>query len=293
MGLIAALIVGACVSPLLISALGVAIANKDPWLGGGIMFSMALGMGVILIAIGVGAGFLLPKAGAWMEKVKHVFGVMLLGVAIYLLGVLPEVPVLLLWAALLIVSSVYLGATQGLPAGASGWRYLWKGIGTLLLIWGVLALIGGFAGERDILKPLPPAGFAAVSGQGAVAPAAAGEAHFARVTTRAALDAKLAEARAQGKPAILDYYASWCTDCVRMEKTTFTEPRVRAALARFVLIQADVTENNADAKAVKQAHGILGPPAMLFFGPDGREQSGLRFYGYRPADEFLAILDKL
>jgi thiol:disulfide interchange protein DsbD len=142
------------------------------------------------------------------------------------------------------------------------------------------------------LKPLPPAGFAALSGQGAAAPAA-GEAHFARVTTLAALDAKLAEARAQNKPALLDYYASWCTDCVRMEKTTFTEPRVRAALARFVLIQADVTENNADAKAVKQAHGILGPPAMLFFGQDGQELRGLRFYGYRSADEFLDILNKI
>lgn len=294
MGLIAALIVGACVSPLLISALGVAIANRDPLLGGGIMFSMALGMGVVLIAIGVGAGFLLPKAGGWMENVKHVFGAMLLAVAIYLLGVLPEVPVLLLWAVLLIVSSVYLGATQGLPAGASGWRYLWKGLGTLLLIWGVLALIGGFAGERDILKPLPSTGFATLSGQGSAAQAvAAGEAHFARITTLAALEAKLAEARAQNKPAILDYYASWCTDCVRMEKTTLSEPRVRAALARFVLIQADVTENNADAKAVKQAYGILGPPAMLFFGQDGQELGGLRFYGYRPPDEFLDLLNKI
>jgi len=294
MGLIAALIVGACVSPLLISALGVAIANRDPLLGGGIMFSMALGMGVVLIAIGVGAGFLLPKAGTWMEKVKHVFGTMLLAVAIYLLGVLPEVPVLLLWAVLLIVSSVYLGATQGLPAGASGWRYLWKGLGTLLLIWGVLALIGGFAGERDILKPLPSTGFATLSGQGSTTQAvAAGEAHFARITTLAALKAKLAEAHAQSKPAILDYYASWCTDCVRMEKTTLSEPRVRAALARFVLIQADVTENNADAKAVKQAYGILGPPAMLFFGQDGQELDGLRFYGYRPPDEFLDLLNKI
>jgi thiol:disulfide interchange protein DsbD len=291
MGLIAALIVGACVSPLLISALGVAIANRDPLLGGGIMFSMALGMGVILIAIGVGAGFLIPKAGAWMEKVKHVFGVMLLAVAIYLLGVLPEVPVLLLWAALFIVTSVYLGATQGLPAGAGGWRYLWKGIGTLLLIWGVLALIGGFSGERDILKPLPQAGIAALSGPTAQTPA--GEAHFARVTTLAALSAKLAEARARNTPVMLDYYATWCTDCVRMEKTTFTDPRVRAALARFVLIQADVTDNNADAIAIKQAHEVFGPPATLFFSPDGREIRALRFYGYRNADDFLAMLAKL
>ncbi|MEE8215278.1 MAG: protein-disulfide reductase DsbD, partial [Acidiferrobacterales bacterium] len=155
LGLVAALIVGACVAPLLISALGVAIASQDAFLGGVIMFSMALGMGVILVGVGIGAGALLPKAGAWMDRVKQVFGVMLLAVAIYLLGFVPGVPVLLLWSALLIVVAVYLGATQSLPKNAGGWHYLWKGIGTFLLIWGVLALLGGIAGGRDILRPLP------------------------------------------------------------------------------------------------------------------------------------------
>ena len=294
MGLLSALIVGACVSPLLISALGVAIASRDPLLGGAIMFTMSLGMGAILIAIGVGAGFLMPKIGPWMSTVKHVFGVLLLAVAIYLLGFLPEVPVLLLWAALLIIAGVYLGATQSLPSHTSGWQHLWKGVGTLALIWGVLALIGGFSGERDILKPLPQASIAALTGQTAQAPASsAGEALFTRVPPLAALDAKLAEARAQNKPVMLDYYATWCTDCIRMEKTTFADARVRVALARFVLIQADVTDNNADTRAIKQAHEVFGPPAALFFNTDGREIRGLRFYGYRNPDEFLAILNKL
>ena len=294
LGLVSALIVGACVSPLLIGALGVAIASKDPWLGGGIMFAMSLGMGAILIAIGVGAGFLLPKAGPWMDTIKYVFGLLLLAAAIHFLGYLPEVPVLLLWAALLIITGVYLGATQSLPPKSSGWRYLWKGIGTLALIWGVLALIGGFSGERDILKPLPQVSIAALTGQTAQAPASsANKAHFTRVTSLAALNGQLAEARAQNKPVMLDYYATWCTDCVRMEKTTFADARARAALARFVLIQADVTDNNADAKAIKQAHEVFGPPAILFFAPDGREIRGLRFYGYRNADDFLAILAKI
>jgi len=294
MGLIAALIVGACVSPLLISALGVAIANRDPLLGGGIMFAMALGMGVILIAIGVGAGFLLPKAGAWMEKVKHVFGVMLLAVAIYLLGVLPDVPVLLLWAALLIVTSVYLGATQGLPAGANGWRYLWKGIGTLLLIWGILALIGGFSGERDILRPLPIQAMQHLTAPGAST--AAGEpagAQFERVTSLSELEVRLSHAAAQGKPVLLDYYATWCTDCIRMEKTTFRDARVRKELSRFALIQADVTETNNDSRALKGRYGILGPPATLFFDSQGRAQMNLQFYGYRDADELSVLLTKV
>src|SRR3989344_2076544 len=291
MGLVAALIVGACVSPLLISALGVAIANRDPLLGGAIMFAMALGMGVILIAIGVGAGFLLPKAGVWMEKVKHVFGVMLLGVAIYLLGILPQVPVLLLWAMLFIVSGVYLGATQSLPAGASGWQYLWKGFGTVLLIWGVLALLGGFAGNRDIMNPLP---VTALGGAGAApsGTAAAGQHPFERVQTLRELDSRLAAAKAAGKPAMIDYYADWCTDCLRMEKATFAMPGVRAEMTgRFVLLQADVTDpNDAEVKAMKQRFGVFGPPAMLFFDSNGVERRDLRAYGFRGPDEFLAML---
>ncbi len=289
MGLVAALIVGACVSPLLISALGVAIANRDPVLGGAIMFSMALGMGVILIAIGVGAGFLLPKAGAWMQKVKDVFGVLLLAVAIYMLGLIPQVPVLLLWATLLIVTGVYLGATQSLPAGTGGWQYLWKGFGTVLLVWGVLALLGGFAGHRDVMNPLP---LSSIGGGATAAAPAPGEHLFARVKTLAELDNKLAAAKNAGKPVMLDYYADWCTDCVRMEKATFAQPAVRAEMqGRFVLLQADVTDpNDAEVKAMKQRFGVFGPPAMLFFGSDGAERRDLRAYGFRSPGDFLAML---
>ncbi len=291
MGLIAALIVGACVSPLFISALGVAITSRDPVLGGAIMFSMALGMGAILIAIGVGAGFLLPKAGAWMERVKYVFGVMLLAVAIYLLGFLPQVPVLLLWAALFIVSGVYLGATQSLPAGASGWRYLWKGLGTVLLIWGVLALLGGFAGHRDFMNPLPISSLGSAAGVPAGAPATA-EHLFERVKTLRELEGRLAEAKAARKPVMIDYYADWCTDCLRMEKATFAQPHVRSEMqGRFVLLQVDVTDpTDPEVKAMKQRFGVFGPPAMLFFDASGAEQRDLRAYGFRAPDELLGLL---
>lgn len=159
LGILSALVVSACVSPLLISALGIAIARADPYLGAMMMTSMALGMGVILIAIGFGSGIVLPKAGPWMDRMKHGFGVLLLAVAIYLLGNLPDVPVLLLWGALFIVTGVYLGASQELPADAGGWRYFWKGIGLVLLVWGILSLIGGMLGSRDIFQPLPQIAF--------------------------------------------------------------------------------------------------------------------------------------
>jgi thiol:disulfide interchange protein DsbD len=293
LGLVSALIVGACVSPVLIGVLGVAITNGDPLLGGGIMFAMAHGQGVALVAAGVGAGFLLPKAGAWMDRIKYVFGVMLIGVAIYLLGYLPQVPVLLLWSVLLIVTSVYMGATQSLPHDVGGWRTLWKGIGTFFLIWGALALVGGLMGERDILRPVPLQNLAGLTaGAPATAATAAGEL-FHRTRVPQELESAMTKARTQGKPVILDFFATWCTDCVRMENTTFADPRVRAAMQRFVLLQADVTDNDEAASAIKKKFGVFGPPALLFIGPDGSERKELRFYGYRNAEEFLALLGKL
>jgi thiol:disulfide interchange protein DsbD len=296
LGLISALIVGACVSPVLISALGAAITTKDPVLGGAIMFSLAHGQGAILIALGVGAGFLLPKVGKWMDSVKHLFGALLIAVAIYLLGYLPQVPVLFLWAVLLIVSAVYLGATQGLPESAGGWRYLWKGIGTVLLIWGGLALLGGFAGHRDILNPLLLSSVVpgAMPGAGGAQPVSA-EHMFDRVTLLSDLENRLAAAKTAGKPVILDYYADWCADCLRMEKATFVDPRVREELRnRFVLLQADVTDpNNPEGKAIKSRFGVYGPPAMLFFAANGEEHRELRTYGFRNVEEFLALLRKI
>ncbi len=296
LGLISALIIGACVSPVLVSVLGAAIAAKDPVLGGAIMFSLAHGQGAILVAIGIGAAFLLPKLGKWMDSVKHLFGALLIAVAIYLLGYLPQVPVLFLWAALLIISAVFLGATQSLPEGASGWRTLWKGIGTFFLIWGVLALLGGFSGNRDILNPLPLSSLSTGVMPGVDGTRPAAEEHlFERVSTLSTLENRLAAAKTAGKPVLLDYYADWCTDCLRMEKSTFADPRVREELRnRFVLLQTDVTDpNNPEGKAIKSRFGVYGPPAMLFFAANGEERRDLRTYGFRNKEEFVALLRKI
>jgi len=292
LGMISALIIGACVSPVLISAVGAAIASKDPVLGGAIMFALAHGQGVILIALGIGAGFMLPKVGKWMDRVKHLFGVLLIAVAIYLLGYLPEVPVLFLWSALFIISAVYLGAVQSLPQNASGWQYLWKGLGLFLLIWGVMALVGGFAGSRDIFSPLPLS--VVSSNTGMTSPSQEGRL-FERVSTARELEDRLAAAKAARKPVILDYYADWCTDCLRMENSTFADPGVRAELRnRFVRLQADVTDpNDPEGKAIKRRFGVYGPPAMLFFAPDGEERRDMRTYGFRNVDEFLNLLRKI
>jgi len=291
LGLVSALIVGACVSPVLISFLSIAIAKGSASLGALTMFSMAMGMGIPLILLGMGAGHILPKAGMWMDKVKYVFGVMLVAVAIYLLGVLPAVPVLYLWAALFIVVAIYLGATQSLPEDASGWQKLFKGIGTLLLIWGIMALFGAMYGERRIEHLLPEPLFSAAPAYQATNAVDAGPL-FTRINTIAELDQQLAAASRAGKKVMIDYYADWCVECLKMEETTFKDPAVRAELrANFAALQVDVTDpNDEKRKALKKRYGVFGPPAALFFDARGNQLKDKSFYGFKRADKFLQHL---
>ena len=296
MGVLASVIAGACVSPILILNLGVAMQAQDPVLGGMIMFLMALGMGVPIILMGFGAGALIPRAGPWMDAVKYFFGVLLIGLVIYLLALIPWMPVLYFWGVFLIILGVYLGATQSLPEGSSGWRFLWKGMGTVFLVWGVLALVGASQGNRSIMSPLTshfgamaPVGSAPGAGTAQV-PAEA--VHFKRVKNVAELDAELAAAKAAGKPVMLDYYADWCTDCVRMEQSTFRDPRVAAKLRDFVLLKADVTDQfNPDTQPLKDRFDVFGPPATLFFDANGELKEKL--YGFKNADDFLALLNQI
>ena len=292
LGALSALIVGACVSPLLISVLSIAILHGDPWLGAALMSALALGMGVILIAAGAGAGYLIPRNGLWMERVKQIFGVMLLGVAIYLLGAVPDVPVLLLWAALFIITAVYLGATRALPEQASGLQILFKGMGTVLLVWGVLAMIGGFSGNRNILAPVS---LESLGSRGLLQSAATiTNAHFTQVDSLSALDNALKSANASGHKVLLDFYADWCTDCIRMEESTFRDPGVTAALADYRLLQVDVTDpDDPKTSAIKKRYGVFGPPAMLFFNTSGDENTAQRLYGYKGAQAFVALLKTL
>ncbi len=275
LGLLSALVVGACVTPLVISVLAVAISSHNAWLGAALMFCVALGMGTVLVALGVGAGHLLPKAGPWMDTIKHVFGVLLLGVAIYLIGFLPAVPVLLLWGALLIIVGAYIGYPENRDRGPSGWAKLRAGIGLLVILWGGLCVVGGLAGRRDPLKPLSAALIEPAATPARGAPA------FTTVRSEAALKRALAQARRAGRPALVDFSASWCIDCLRLQKTTFANRRVRGALAGFTLIEADVTHDTRKTRAMKRRYGILGPPAVLFFSARGTLDRAADFYGYK------------
>ena len=286
MGVLASVIAGACVSPILILNLGVAMQTHDPVLGGSIMLLMALGMGVPIILIGVGAGWLLPKAGTWMDAVKYVFGVMLIGLALYIVSSIPWIPILYLWAPFLIVTGVYMGATKSIPEGASGWQTMWKGIGIFLVIWGVLALVGAMQGNRDILRPVQLSAGTVSTTTGT---ATTHEALFERVNNVEDMNAKFASAKTAGKPVFLDYYATWCTDCNVMEKTVFSDAAVRQYLtSTFVMVQADVSDQfDKRTQPMKDKFNVFGPPAMLFFDRQGNLVK--KVYGKLSKDELLTL----
>ncbi|MGD2021048.1 MAG: protein-disulfide reductase DsbD [Thiohalocapsa sp.] len=288
MGALSALIVGPCVAPPLMGALIFIGKTGDAVLGFFALLGLGLGMGAPLLAIGTSAGKLLPRAGMWMDAVKAVFGVLLLAVAILLIErVLPPAVAMLLWGLLLIASGVYMGALTSITHEAGGWTKLWKALGLALLVYGVLMIVGAAAGGRDTIQPLR--GIVAAGGGQAAAHKA-----FKPIKTVADLEREVAAASAAGKPVMLDFYADWCVSCKEMERYTFPDPNVIAALDQFVVLQADVTANDAEDKALMQERfGIPGPPAMLFFDENGDELRGYRLVGFVPATEFAAHLNEI
>lgn len=292
MGAISALIVGPCVTAPLAGALAYIAQTGDAVTGGSALLAMALGMGVPLVLVGVGAGNLLPRAGRWMEATKRFFGFLLLGVAIWMVTpVLPAWLIMALWAALLLVAAVFLGAFDALGAEARGVARLGKGLGVLAALAGAILLLGLASGGRDPLQPLAHLNLARVTGAATEAPAGPQAVRFERVRSVAELDARVAQAAVAGKPVLLDFYADWCVSCKEMERMTFTDTRVRSRLSEIVLLQADVTANNADDKALLKRFGLFGPPGIILFGADGRERP-VRVIGYQSAGRFLDSLER-
>ena len=282
MGVLSALIVGPCVAAPLAGALVYLSLSRDVVLGGTALFVMALGMGLPLLLVGASAGAVLPRAGAWMESVKQFFGVLLLAVAIWLITpVVPAWAVMMLWALLLIGVAMFLRAIDHLPDHANGYRRLWKGVGVASLVGGIALLIGAMSGARDPLQPL--AGLT-----NGVQHGAANESAFQRIKNIAELDQRIAAAK--GKYVMLDFYADWCVSCKEMERFTFADPKVQAQLKNTILLQADVTANSADDKALLQRFGLFGPPGIILFDRDGKEIRSFRVIGYQPSDQFLASL---
>lgn len=282
MGGISSLIVGPCVAAPLAGALVYISQTRDVVLGGTALFSMAVGMSVPLLLLGLSAGALLPRAGAWMTHVKHAFGVMLLAVAVWMVApVLPTWAVMLLTAAVLVVAAVCLGAFKSLPRPASPGRWAAKGTGLLLGLFAVAQVVGAATGARELSRPLAHLGSKAQPGA---------EVKFQRITSLAELDAAV---RTSTRPVMLDFYADWCVACKELEKFTFTDPAVRQKLDGMTLLRADVTAHNEEDRALLKRYTLFGPPALLFFAPAGNEVAGSRVIGYQDAREFSAHLDRV
>lgn len=266
MGAISALIVGPCVAAPLAAALVYISQTRDVVIGGAALFAMAVGMSVPLILVGVSAGALLPKAGKWMDSVKRFFGVLMLAMAWWLVSpVLPAAVQMMGWAALLVGYGMYLLLNSG--------AWIGKTAGVLVAVLGLTQLVGVVSGGRDPLAPL-----AHLTGNQHTPLA------FQRIKTVAQLDAVLAQTG--GKTAMLDFYADWCVSCKEMEKLTFVDAKVRDKLANTVLLQVDVTANDADDKAMLKRFGLFGPPGIILFDGKGREVPGSRVIGYQNASQF-------
>lgn len=273
MGAISALIVGPCVTGPLIGALVYISQTRDVLVGGAAMFAIAIGMGVPLLLIGISAGSLLPRTGMWMEYIKRFFGVLMLGMALWMIS--PVIPAWLQmtgWALLLLAYAAYLLWIQ-----RSG--LLAKAFGLLFGLLGAIQLVGVATGGRDVYAPLAHLLGTQVHG-----------ASFQRVRTVAELDAALAQNK--GKTAMLDFYADWCVSCKEMEKLTFTDPAVKAKMEAMLLLQVDVTANNEDDKALLKRFGLFGPPGIIFFNQQAQEIAGSRVVGYQNAEKFLQSLSK-
>ncbi len=284
MGFFSAIIVGPCITAPLVGAL-LFISQSQDWLLGGLaLFALGLGMGVPLLLVGTSAGKLLPRAGGWMDRVKAAFGVVMLGVAIWLLErILPVGVTMTLIAALLVATAIYLGALDSLSETASGWRRFAKSIGLLVLIYGVAYLVGAAAGSRDLIQPLrgvmASLGTPEQSGQHLA---------FRQIKGQQGLQLALNDSTRQGRTTMLDFYADWCISCKEMERYTFTHPEVLAALDQTTALQADVTANDEIDTKLMSSLGIYGPPAILFYDTDGNEIRHRRVVGEMSGEEFAA-----
>lgn len=286
MGILSALIVGPCVTAPLIGALVYIAQTRDALLGGLSLFSLGLGMGLPLLMIGTSASRLLPRAGAWMDTTKAIFGIMMLGLAIWMLNrVVPLEVTMALTGVLLVSSGIYMGALERINDEAGGWGRFWKSLGLIMFFYGGMILFGVAAGSNNLLQPLK--GIFGGSAYAVAAPNQQIALNFQRIKGLEGLEQALNQAKAQNKPVMLDFYADWCVSCKELEHNTFKDPQVIAALSNTLLIQADVTEDDEKDQALNKHFGLFGPPQILFFTPDGEEIKSVRLAGYEAPEAFL------
>jgi len=289
MGALSALVVTACVAPALIAALSVISQTGKIARGAAALYVTGLGMGVPLLLVGASAGSLLPKVGPWMDTVKSLFGVLFLALAIYFLQPLISASVgMLLWSALAVIAGFWIFALEARDGGPAPAAI--RAAGLLALVYGIILLIGVAAGSNDPLQPLST--LRASNGSSPAAATKESALAFETIKSLDDLNKRVAAATAAGRPVMLDFYADWCTSCKEMERYTFSDKTVQAALSNAVLLHADVTKNDAVDQELLQHFGIFGPPTIAFYGPDGEERRNFRVVGYMKAAEFASLASR-
>ena len=288
MGVLSAIIVGPCIAPPLAGALLYISQTSDAVLGGMVLFAMGMGMGVPLIVIGTSEGKLLPKTGVWMESIKHIFGVLMLGVAVWFMErVLPGSLALALWSLLFIVTAIYMGALDR-SERQSRWQGLWRGLGLAMLAYGLILMVGAASGGNNMFEPL----------QGLLNKDQAGDVRSSTLSFQTikgvdGLQSVLDQATNEDKYVMLDFYADWCITCKEMEHEAFSDSRVHQMLSNVILLQADVTENDELDKALLKKFSLYGPPAILFFNKEGVEEKSHRLVGFLKTEDFLKHVNEV
>lgn len=288
MGFISTLIVGPCITAPLAGALIYIAKTGDAFIGGTALFALGLGMGAPLLLIGTSAGKLVPKAGAWMDAVKHFFGIIMLAMAIYMVSrFIPTVAAMTLFGILAIVSGIRFGATDSITKDSSQWQRVGKGVGLVILLYGVALLVGALSGVGSYTTPLR--GIVSTSSSQADTN---GHLAFAPVKSVEELQRIVSKASSENRPVMLDFYADWCISCKEMEAFTFTDSSVQALLENAVVIQADVTANDDLDKALLKKFDLFGPPGIIFWDEAGTELRAARVVGFMPAGKFSTHVAK-
>ena len=283
MGALSTLIISPCVTPPLVGALTYIGQTGDAILGGSALFMMGIGFGIPLLIIGTAGGKLLPQAGAWTNRVKHIFGILMLSVAIWLMERVFPLLSMLLWAILVIGVAVSMNIFTEQPVTER--QRVKKAFSIAFFVYGIVLIISAAAGGKDAIRPFAPFQTAAI-----VQPES--EKIFKQIKNIQDLDKVLVQSKTQGRPVLLDFYADWCVACKQMQRNVFSEPKVQQALKGFVFLRANVTTNDNVDQALEDKFDVIAPPSIIFFDKTGKELKSKRIIGEMNADDFLNYLQK-
>ena len=290
MGLLSALIVGPCVAPPLGGAVLFISHTGDALLGGIALFVMSMGMGVPLLLVGIGAGKFMPKPGGWMTVVSQVFGVMMLGLAIFMLGrILPDVITMILWSLLFMGSALYIGVFE--PRSATkGAQKLFQLFAIVLLLYGSSLFIGALSGSSSILKPFER--FTELNGNNTNAMLMS-HAEDKSAHRGYSVERLMNEVKASDKPVVVDFGKDSCTACAELEHITFPDPKVQEQLKNFTFIKVDLTDNTDEDKALLKKFELFGTPNIIFFDKENNYLPEKSLTGFVSPEDFAKHLKEV